>query len=89
MTSLTTKTYLQLEYFVEDEYRWCPLEIVSSRYSGNEVNVNVTKLDELPDVFNGRYLYSSETGVWFYDRIKKDDIRIVPGSVLDDGVSNY
>ena len=89
MTSLTTKTYLQLEYFVEDEYRWCPLEIVSSRYGGTEVNANVTKLDELPDVFNGRYLYSSETGVWFYDRIKKDDIRIVPGSVLDDGESNY
>jgi len=80
---------LKLEYFLEDEYRWCPLEIVSSRVGGNEKNANVKKLDELPDVFNGRYLYSKETGVWFYDKIKKEDIRIVPGSIIDDGTSNY
>lgn len=84
-----TKGGLKLEYFLEDEYRWCPLEIVSSRVGGNEKNANVMKLDELPDVFNGRYLYSHETGVWFYDKIKKEDIRIVPGSVKDDGTTNY
>ena len=89
MTSLTKNVCLKLEYFIKDEYRWCPLEIVSARYGGQEVNANVTKLDELPDVFNGRYLYSDETRVWFYDRINKDDVRIAPGSVLDDGVSNY
>jgi hypothetical protein len=63
MTSLTANTRMKLEYFIENEYRWCPLEIVSSRYGGDEVNANVTKSDELPDVFNGRYLYSIETGV--------------------------
>lgn len=84
-----TKGSLKLEYFLEDEYRWCPLEIVSIRVGGIEKKANVKKLDELPDVFNGKYLYSHETGVWFYDKIKKDDVRIVPGSVVDDGLSNY
>lgn len=88
MTSFT-KCCLRLEYFLEDEYRWCPLEIVSSRFGGIEKSANVTELDELPDVFNGRYLYSHETGVWFYDKIKKEDVRIVHGSVLDDGTTNY
>lgn len=73
---------LKLEYFVVNEYRWCPLHIVLSRYGGDEVNANVTNLDELPDVFNGRHLYSIETGVCVYDRIK-------PGSILDYGISNY
>uniref|UniRef100_A0A6C0LII1 Uncharacterized protein n=1 Tax=viral metagenome TaxID=1070528 RepID=A0A6C0LII1_9ZZZZ len=88
MTSLTQDS-LKLEYFLEDEYRWCPLKIIGSRFGSKEIIANVTKLDELPDVFNGCYLYSQETCVWFYDKIKKDDVRIVHGSILDDGISNY
>ena len=52
-----------------------------------EESVKITSLSQLPETFHARYLYSNETGVWFYDKVNIENVRIKPGSVHD--VINY
>ena len=87
MACIVTNVPLNLEYYLEDEYRWCKLEIIKSVMGRLEESVKITSLSQLPETFHARYLYSNETGVWFYDKVSIDNVRIKPGSVHD--VINY
>uniref|UniRef100_A0A6C0CPT9 Uncharacterized protein n=1 Tax=viral metagenome TaxID=1070528 RepID=A0A6C0CPT9_9ZZZZ len=82
---MASNNSLQLEYYLESEYRWCKLEIISFLCGGIEKAAAVKTLDDLPKKFKGRYLYSSETNLWIYINVDSDDVRIKPGSMQ----SNY
>lgn len=78
---MASNNSLQLEYYLEDEYRWCKLEIISFLCGGIEKKSEITSLDQLPEKFKGRYLYSEENCLWMYENIKSEDVRIKPGSM--------
>ena len=77
---------LELEYYLESEYRWCKLEIISFLAGAVEKKAEVKSFNDLPDLFKGKYLYSAETNVWFYVNVDKEDVRIKPGSIKTDYV---
>ena len=81
MALLATNSPLNLEYYLEDEYRWCKLEIIKSLMGRLEETAVVTSLSQLPDRFHAKYLYSDETNVWFYEKVNKENVRIKPGSM--------
>ncbi len=81
MVSLASTEPLKLEYYLEDEYRWCKLEIIKSVMGRLEKTAIVTSLSQLPDNFHAKYLYSAETNVWFYEKVNKENVRIQPGSI--------
>lgn len=78
---MASENPLELEYYLESEYRWCKLEIISFLAGAVEKKAEVKCFDDLPDLFKGRYLYSGETNVWFYVKVDKEDVRIKPGSM--------
>ena len=57
MVSLASTEPLKLEYYLEDEYRWCKLEIIKSVMGRLEKTAIVTSLSQLPDNFHAKYLY--------------------------------
>ena len=67
MACIVTNVPLNLEYYLEDEYRWCKLEIIKSVMGRLEESVKITSLSQLPETFHARYL----------------NVRIKPGSVHD------
>ena len=81
MALLVANNPLNLEYYLEDEYRWCKLEIIKSVMGRLEETTVITSLSQLPDRFHAKYLYSDETNVWFYEKVDKENIRIKPGSM--------
>ena len=81
MALFTSHSPLILEYYLEDEYRWCKLEIIKSVMGRLEETAVVTSLSQLPDRFHAKYLYSDETNVWFYEKVDKENVRIKPGSM--------
>lgn len=81
MALFTSHSPLILEYYLEDEYRWCKLEIIKSVMGRLEETAAVTSLSQLPDRFHAKYLYSEETNVWFYEKVDKENVRIKPGSI--------
>ena len=81
MALFTSHSPLILEYYLEDEYRWCKLEIIKSLMGRLEETAVVTSLSQLPDRFHAKYLYSDETNVWFYEKVDKENVRIKPGSM--------
>ena len=83
MVSLASSEPLKLQYYLEDEYRWCKLEIIKSVMGRLEETAVITSLSQLPESFHARYLYSEDTNVWFYEKVNREDVRILPGSVHD------
>ena len=81
MALLVANNPLNLEYYLEDEYRWCKLEIIKSVMGRLEETAVITSLSQLPDCFHAKYLYSEETNVWFYEKVDKENVRIKPGSM--------
>ena len=81
MALFTSHSPLILEYYLEDEYRWCKLEIIKSLMGRLEETAVVTSLSQLPDRFHAKYLNSDETNVWFYEKVDKENVRIKPGSM--------
>ena len=69
---------LKLQYNLDDEYRWCELEILNNDGSFQKPIKSIYKLDDLSDTFKARYLYSNETMLWIYINAKKEDVRIKP-----------
>ena len=78
---MASENSLQLEYYLESEYRWCKLEIISFLAGAVEKKAEVKTLSDLPEKFKGRYLYSEENNLWFYINVDTEDVRIKPGSM--------
>ena len=83
---MASENSLQLEYYLESEYRWCKLEIIAFLAGAVEKKAEVKSLSDLPDKFKGRYLYSKENSLWMYVNVDKEDVRIKPGSIKNNYV---
>ena len=67
---------LQLEYYLREEDRWCPMELVDTVCGSIENTIKITNVEQLGEELSIRYQYSADTNMWLYVTAQRTDIRV-------------
>ena len=66
----------QLEYYLREEDRWCPMELVGTVCGSIENTIKITNVEQLGEELSIRYQYSADTNMWLYVTAQREDIRV-------------
>ena len=76
---------LDLEYYDDDEDKWCPFKLCMTVIGSIEGTVKITDMSQVPLKPYGRYLYNNDyaSNIWFYITTSRDKIRLRSSKNLD------